>query len=110
VLVEKIAAILLTRKRDEWLDLFRDARIPSGPISRLDEVAADAELQARGFLYAVERGGVKVPQIGLGIGFDGATEGTGLAPRLGQHSDEILAGWLGFGESRIAELRAAGIV
>jgi crotonobetainyl-CoA:carnitine CoA-transferase CaiB-like acyl-CoA transferase len=110
VLVERIAAILLTRKRDEWLDLFQQARIPSGPMARLDEVAADAELQARGFLYSVERGGVKVPQIGLGIGFDGASEGPGLAPKLGQHSDAILADWLGYGESRIAELRAGGIV
>ena len=110
VLVERIAAILLMRKCDEWLELFRDARIPSGPISRLDEVAADAELQARGFLYSVMRGGVSVPQIGLGIGFDGATEGPRLAPRLGEHSNEILADWLGFGESQIEDLRAGGIV
>ncbi len=109
-LVRKIAAVLRTRSRDEWLDLFREARIPAGPISRLDEVASDAELQARGFLYSVERSGVKVPQIGLGIGFDGQTEGARLAPKLGEHTDEILGEMLGLDVARIAALRANGTV
>ena len=43
-LVARIAAILKTRGRDHWLELFAAQGIPAGPILRLDEVAADPGL------------------------------------------------------------------
>ena len=32
------------------------------------------------------------------------------APRLGEHTEEILKGWLGYGESRLACLRSQGVI
>ena len=110
-LVEKIAGILRTRPRDYWLESFRAARVPAGPINRLDEVAADAELRGSGLIYAFERGGVRVPQVGLGIRFDGASEGCVTPPRrLGEDTDAILGGRLQMSEAEITLLRKAGIV
>ena len=106
-LVARIAKLLLTKPRDEWLALFVAARVPAGPINRLDEVAADPVLRARNFLYATERNGVRVPQVGLGIAFDGHNEQcTKPAPRLGADTDTVLRDWLQMSDSELQELRA----
>lgn len=111
VLVEKIAGVLKQRPRDEWLGIFAKARVPAGPIYRLDEVGADLPLQRRGFLYAFERNGVRVPQVGLGIGFDGVTEGcTRPPPKLGEDNDGIYRGWLGLNDDDIGALRASATI
>ena len=39
------------KPRAHWLDLFANARVPAGPIQRLDELAQDAALHESGFIY-----------------------------------------------------------
>ncbi len=92
-IVHDIQVILKTRSRADWLATFAVARVPAGPINRVDEVAADRELQARGLLYAVEaQDGRIVPQIGLGIRIDGAPAWPRRAPpKLDEHGEEIHA-------------------
>ena len=91
-IVEDIQTILLSRTRTEWLAIFAEARIPAGPINRLDETAADPALIARGLLAAVQDDGRLTPHVGLGIQFDGqAVMPRSVAPRLGAHTEEILA-------------------
>lgn len=110
-LVEKIGRVLKTRSRDEWLDIFAAARVPAGPIYRLDEIGADLPLQRRGFLYAFERNGVRVPQVGLGIKIDGASEGcVKPPPRLGEDNDGIYRDWLGLNADDIGALRASATI
>jgi len=91
-IVKKIQDILQRRDRAEWLAIFAEARVPAGPINRVDEVAADQALQGRGFIYAMETDdGNLVPQIGLGIRIDGAaTMAATPPPRLGAHTADIL--------------------
>jgi crotonobetainyl-CoA:carnitine CoA-transferase CaiB-like acyl-CoA transferase len=91
-IVEDIQQVLLGRSRAEWLALFGSARVPAGPINRIDEVAADLALQNRGMIYAIDAGeGRLVPQIGLGIHIDGAASFARTAPPLlGQHTNDIL--------------------
>lgn len=111
ILVTEIAAILLTRPRDEWLALFIGARVPAGPIYRLDEVAADTELHRRGFLYRFERNGKQIPQVGLGIKIDGRSEALERPPpKIGQDNLEIFSEWLGLESSEIEQLSADGII
>jgi crotonobetainyl-CoA:carnitine CoA-transferase CaiB-like acyl-CoA transferase len=40
--------ILATRPRAHWLALFQAARIPAGPINRIDEIARDPTMRERG--------------------------------------------------------------
>ncbi|WP_318010681.1 CaiB/BaiF CoA transferase family protein [Celeribacter litoreus] len=91
-IVDRIQEILLTRSRAEWLALFATARVPAGPINRVDEVAGDAELQARGLFFALEDDAGNVsPQIGLGIQVDDSIcVPRSVPPRLGEHNDEVL--------------------
>jgi len=109
-IVEKIAGLLRAQPRDYWLKRFEEAKVPAGPLQRLDQVAQDAEFHARGLLYACERDGVQIPQVGLGIAFDGASEGCAPPPRLGQDTDAILSGWLNMTEDEIRAMRSDRII
>lgn len=95
-IVERIRAVLEAKPRAEWLQRFAAARVPAGPINRLDEIAKDAHLLARHLLYRVPTpGGQDIPQVGLGIRFDGRSEGClRPPPRLGEHNEAVLAQWL----------------
>lgn len=91
-IVARIQTILRTRSRDEWLNLFAEARVPAGPINRVDEVTDDKELQQRGLFFALQdESGRIVPQIGLGIRIDDAWSVPRSAPpRLGEHTASLL--------------------
>ena len=110
-IVARIQSILRQRKRKDWLDLFAQHRIPAGPINRLDEVAADRELQARGMLYSVAAFGTSIPQVGLGIRVDDSSETyRSPPPALGEHTDAVLRELLGLAEAEIARLREQHII
>lgn len=110
-LVEIIAEVLRQKPRSHWLDLFTKARVPAGPIQRLDELASDAALQAAGFIYRTEGPDGFIPQVGLGIRFDGRTEGTAVPPpKLGADTELILSTWLGCPSTEIEQLRAQCII
>lgn len=110
-IVAAIQRVLLARPRDEWLRILAAAKVPAGPVNRIDQVASDPELVARGLLYTAEAGGRKIPQVGLGIAVDGRANTYGLPPpRLGEHTDEVLKGWLGYDGERIARLRDERLV
>ena len=111
-IVRRIGELLLTQPRAHWLKLLADARVPAGPIQRLDQLSADPALHAAGFFYRGEDGdGHAIPQIGLGIRFDGRTEGTEVPPpKLGRHTGAVLQSWLGYDADRIEDLRARKIV
>ena len=110
-IVATIQATLRTRPRDHWLALLSEARIPSGPINRIDQVAADRNLMDRGFLYRMKRGESFVPQVGLGIRFDGRAAGPGKPPpALGEDNVSVLSEWAGLTREEIAALERAEII
>lgn len=110
-IVERIAGILTTRTRDEWLDIFGQHGVPAGPINRLDEVAVDPDLIELGFLYQVQGAAGKVPQVGLGIRVDGDAHVHRKAPpTLGEDTDAILADILRLSPQRIQQLNESGAI
>lgn len=110
-LVAEISKLLRLKCRQHWLDLFAREGVPAGPINRLDEVAADPELQRRGLIYAMDDHGATLPQVGLGIRFDGVAAGYDrLPPDLGQHTEEILVDMLGYHPDRVADLKTKGLI
>jgi crotonobetainyl-CoA:carnitine CoA-transferase CaiB-like acyl-CoA transferase len=73
-------------------------------------VTAAPELRARGLFYRLE-GATPVPQVGLGIRFDGEPPAPRRAPPgLGADADEVLETLLGYARERVQRLRAAGII
>ena len=107
-LVNRIQDLLKQKTRSQWLDMFRLARIPAGPINRIDEAAADIVLQERGLFYRLRSDGRDVPQVGSGILLDGKPNQPRQAPpRLGEHTTEILRSLLGYDEAAMEALKRA---
>ena len=110
-IVAQIQELLRTKPRAHWLDLLANARVPAGPINRLDDLAQDPALRESGFIYKTEGADGPIPQVGLGIRFDGRTEGTGTPPpKVGEHTDLILRTWLGCDAEDLTQLRAHQII
>jgi len=92
----EIQSLLRTRPRAHWLALLGAARVPAGPINRVDEVSADPALIQRGLFYRLETPDGPVPQVGTGIRFDGMANGARHPPpRLGADTEAVLKDWLG---------------
>jgi len=92
-IVDHIQVVLRRKTRAEWLVIFAAARVPAGPINRVDEVVNDEEFQRRGLFFAVQDASGRVaPQVGLGIHIDGSVcVPRSLPPKLGEHTIEVIA-------------------
>jgi crotonobetainyl-CoA:carnitine CoA-transferase CaiB-like acyl-CoA transferase len=107
-IVADISALLKQRPRADWLTLLEQNAVPAGPIYRVAEVASDPDLLAGGFFYSIERGGTRIPLIGLGIKFDGRSEKCAAPPpKLGQDTEFVLKDWLGTTDDEIKMFRSA---
>ncbi len=110
-IVTEVQALMKTRPRAEWLKLFAEARVPAGPINRLDEVSVDPLLIERGLFYNIAADGRDVPQVGLGVHVDGEAHQPRLPPPLlGAHTREVLTGLLGYDEERLNALAEAQVI
>jgi len=111
VIVARIAEILAREPRAHWLELLGRHRVPAGPINGLDEVLCDAELLSSGIFYTAEGPAGPVPQVGLGISFDGCSRVHRSAPpALGEHTESVLRGRLGMSDADVARMRREGII
>jgi crotonobetainyl-CoA:carnitine CoA-transferase CaiB-like acyl-CoA transferase len=110
-IVAIISDILRQKPRSHWLPLFREARIPAGPINSIDQVVTDRALLERGMFYqAANLGGRPMPQVGTGILIDGAPNSPRLMPpHLGDHTDEVLRELLGIQEIELQALAAKSV-
>ena len=110
-IVEKIQTVLRTQTREHWLKLFVEHNIPAGPVNSIDEVARDPELIARGLFFTATQGARRIPQVGLGIAIDDNNASYRSAPpRLGEHNDAVLGGWLGYDAAKIAQLKSSKVI
>jgi formyl-CoA transferase len=106
-----IAAWTSTHTVAATLEVLDGARVPSGRIYTIEDIVADPQYRARDMLLRTRT------QAGLELDVPGivpkllATPGSlrTPAPRLGQHTDEVLEG-AGFAREQIEALRARGVI
>ncbi|MCZ8294650.1 MAG: CaiB/BaiF CoA-transferase family protein [Hylemonella sp.] len=117
-LVPQLEAITRTRSTTEWIAALEHKAVPCGPINDIGQAFADAQVQARGL--AIEQ-----PRSPQAVAAEGVPTIRSVAsplrlsatppvlhrapPVLGEHTNEVLAE-LGLDATRIAALRAAGVV
>jgi formyl-CoA transferase len=117
-LVPQLEAITRTRSTAEWIAALEHKAVPCGPINDIGQAFADAQVQARGL--AIEQ-----PRSPQAVAAEGVPTIRSVAsplrlsatppvlhrapPVLGEHTNEVLAE-LGLDATRIAALRAAGVV
>jgi CoA:oxalate CoA-transferase len=107
-----IAEAAKTRTVREWMAVMEQAGVPCGPINRIDQVVEDAQVQARGMIATVhdpEVGATRLPGCPIKL-----SETPGRvdrpAPRLGEHTADVLKGWLGLEARAIDTLMQERII
>jgi formyl-CoA transferase len=96
-----------TRRHDKHEAMRRlgAAGIPAGAVLDTKELDEDPTLAVRGVLQSIEHSDGRTVRIPTWpVRHDGATAKVSAAPRLGQHSSEVLASWLGLSERDVAQL------
>ena len=110
-LAARIEAVMETRPRAHWLELIESHGVPCGPINDYAEVMADPHVRARELVVETDHPTLgRIQALGTPIKLSETPLSPGRpAPRLGQHTDDVL-GDAGFGAEEIAALRRAGAV
>jgi formyl-CoA transferase/CoA:oxalate CoA-transferase len=112
VLMPLVEAVFHERTTEDWLARLHAAGVPAAPIQSVDRVLADPQVRHRRMVVEVEhRGHGVVPTLGTPIKVDGQPEAPmAPAPRLGEHTEQVLGGLLKYSAERVAELRREGAI
>ncbi len=106
-----IDAWVAARDGDAVLSAMAAAEVPASSVFSVDDMFRDAQFAARGMLEEAtlaDGQSMRIPGVVPKLtGTPGSTEW--LGPKLGEHTDEILAG-LGYAPEKIAALRADGAI
>lgn len=110
-LLPVVESRLKTRSAAYWLEVLTAAGVPCAPIQYLSEVVSHPQVQAREMIVEVEHpsaGTIKLvaPPWRLGSG----NRPPELPPRLGEHTDEVLARELGYGKEQLTVLHQQGVI
>jgi formyl-CoA transferase len=109
-LIAATAPKLRTRTTADWLAAMEKATVPAGPINGVDAVFADRHVETRAMTAAMDRPDAAGGKMVLHPVKYSKTppRADGAPPRLGAHTDEVLAEFVG--EKERAALRARGVV
>jgi len=110
-LEKELVAVLTTAPTAHWIKVLDDAGVPCGPVYNYEQLFADPQVRHRGMVVHADDAELgRVPHIRTPIRMSTASVAVRrTAPRLGQHSEEILAG-LGYAPGEIAALRRDRVI
>jgi formyl-CoA transferase len=111
-LVPLLAEMVARRTQDAWIDGMEAVGVPCGPINDLHQVFENPQVRARGMRIAIDRPDAgPVALVANPVKASLTPPSYRLPPpRLGEHTDAVLAGVLGWDAARIAAARAAGAI
>jgi crotonobetainyl-CoA:carnitine CoA-transferase CaiB-like acyl-CoA transferase len=95
------------------MTIFQDIDIPSSRVNRIDEVFDLPQIQARGMEISMPHALSPSPIHLVGSPFhlsDTPVSYRLPPPALGQHTEDVLGGFLGLSATDLAMLRAKGVV
>ncbi|MCL7939725.1 CoA transferase [Halomonas sp. ATCH28] len=103
-----------TREHDaqQVVDLLAEAGVPAGLVYRAPDMLDDPHFQARGSIVEVpDRHGRPLPMQNV---FPRLSDTPGrvreVGPALGEHTEQVLTGWLGLAPEALDALRADGVI
>jgi len=111
-LIAILSELLRTQDTATWLDLLNDAEVPCAPVQTIDQVFSAPQVRHREMLVTVDHPTAgAVPMAGIPVKFSATPASVRLPPPLlGQHTEEVLASWLGMGDKEIAELKGKQVI
>ena len=106
------AGLFLKKPVAHWLEKLEEAGVPSGPINNFEQVFSDPHVQSRGMRVKTEH--KFEPELSLirnALTFSETPIETYRAPPLlGEHTQEVLGGKLGYDAGKIETLKKQGII
>lgn len=110
-LEKEMEAVLTTGPTARWVAVLDAAGVPCGPVSTYAQLFADPQVRhLQMVVHAADPELGRVPHLRLPVRLsDGAIAVRTVAPRLGEHTEEVL-GRLGYGPEQIAALRREGAI
>jgi crotonobetainyl-CoA:carnitine CoA-transferase CaiB-like acyl-CoA transferase len=112
LVTDTLAQTMRTQTTAWWIEKLEALQIGCGPINTLEQVFADPQVQARGNLIEMTHvSGAPMRLIANPVRLSETPADYRTAPpALGQHTAEVLAGWLGLDEAALAALRDKEII
>jgi crotonobetainyl-CoA:carnitine CoA-transferase CaiB-like acyl-CoA transferase len=107
-LLPRLAARFRERTTAEWMGRLR-GRVPCAPVNTVAQALEDEQVRAREMIIEVahpELGTLR--EVASPVKTPGAITRPAPAPKLGEHTGELLRELVGYDDARIARLRAAG--
>lgn len=109
-LLPLLQARFATRTTSEWLDRLR-GRVPCAPVNDVRQALADPQVLARDMIVEVEHPDFgPLREVRSPVRTEGEIRHPARAPRLGEHTDQILREILSYGDGTIARLRETGVI
>src|SRR6201998_4168824 len=110
-LMRMLDELFATGSRGDWVARLRGADIIAAPINTLLEASNDPDVLANGYVTEIDypKHGKRLKVHGSPGHFSETPAPTGVAPELGAHNDEILAG-LGYTPAQIEGFRERKII
>ena len=108
---ELIASWTREHSKEEVMTVIGAAGVPAGAVFDTLELMNDPSLAERGIMQTIQHpttGAVKMPA--WPVRFDGTPPRVKPSPLLGEHSAEVLSGWLGMSPQEVEALRQEGVV
>jgi crotonobetainyl-CoA:carnitine CoA-transferase CaiB-like acyl-CoA transferase len=104
--------VFVTRPRDEWVRILSERDVFCSPVNTAVESVRDPQTAANDYIVDTSHrlfGNIKVP--GYPIEFSETPAATGFtAPKLGEHTREVLRDIGGYSEAEIAKFQKDGVV
>jgi len=107
-----VGEAFLKKTTDEWQALFDITEVPAGPINTLDKVFSDPQILARKMVVEIDSPHTgKLKDVGNPIRMSGVDAPVyNPPPLLGEHSEAVLSGMLGYSQEKINRLREKKII
>ncbi len=110
-LVAILAAIFISKSREQWLSIFNKNNVPATPVNDLLEALADKQVSSRGLIEDIKHPSIDNLKM-IASPFKHSLENNRLEPPplLAQNTKEILQTVLGFSDSELARLEQKQII
>ena len=107
-LLPRLAARFRERTTAEWLTCLR-GRVPCAPVNTVAQALEDEQVGARDMIIEVEHPELgTLREVASPVKTPGAITRPSPAPKLGQHTNELLRDLLGYDEAAVRRLAASG--
>jgi crotonobetainyl-CoA:carnitine CoA-transferase CaiB-like acyl-CoA transferase len=109
-LVRILTSRFVEKTTAEWLGLLR-GHVPCAPVNTVAQALEDEQVRAREMILEVDHPHFgRIREVASPIRTGGEVHSPAPAPALGEHTEVILSGILGYGSQTIARLRAEGVI